>query len=58
MKNFKENIEGWQVPNELVEYRYRLGFEVNPNKGLTYTTNRTILIRNSEVLEFLGKTLL
>ncbi|MBS3096822.1 DUF1643 domain-containing protein [Candidatus Woesearchaeota archaeon] len=31
MKNFKENIEGWQVPNELVEYRYRLGFEVNPN---------------------------
>ncbi|TSC70239.1 MAG: hypothetical protein CEO12_443 [Parcubacteria group bacterium Gr01-1014_46] len=29
-----------------------LGFEVNPNKGLSYTTKRTILIRNSEILEF------
>ncbi|MEI8327544.1 MAG: NYN domain-containing protein [Candidatus Taylorbacteria bacterium] len=29
-----------------------LGFEVNPNKGISYTTNKTILIRNSEVLEF------
>ena len=29
-----------------------LGFETQPNKGLTYTANRTILIRNSEVLEF------
>ncbi len=29
-----------------------LGFEVNPNKGLSYTTKRTILIRNSEVMEF------
>jgi len=29
-----------------------LGFEVNPNKGISYTTKRTILIRNSEVLEF------
>ena len=29
-----------------------LGFETQPNKGLSYTTNRTILIRNSEVLEF------
>ncbi len=28
-----------------------LGFENSPNKGLSYTTNRTILIRNSEVLE-------
>ncbi|MBI3589089.1 MAG: NYN domain-containing protein [Candidatus Liptonbacteria bacterium] len=32
-----------------------LGFESQPNKGLSYTTSRTILIRNSEVLEF-GKT--
>lgn len=32
-----------------------LGFEMMPNKGLTYTTNRAILIRNSEVLEFAGK---
>jgi len=29
-----------------------LGFETQPNKGMTYTTNRTILIRNSEILEF------
>jgi len=28
-----------------------VGFEFNPNKGLSYTTNRTILIRNSEVVE-------
>ncbi|MEK7082189.1 MAG: NYN domain-containing protein [Patescibacteria group bacterium] len=28
-----------------------LGFETQPNKGISYTTNRTILIRNSEVLE-------
>ena len=35
-----------------------LGFELSPNKGLTYTTDRTILIRNSEVLEFLVKTLI
>lgn len=32
--------------------RIYLGFEMMPNKGLTFTTNRTILIRNSEVLEF------
>lgn len=29
-----------------------LGFEVMPNKGLTATTKRTILIRNSEVLQY------
>ncbi|MDP2676104.1 MAG: NYN domain-containing protein [bacterium] len=29
-----------------------LGFEAQPNKGISYTTNRTILIRNSEILEF------
>lgn len=29
-----------------------LGFENAPNKGLTATTERTILIRNAEVLEF------
>lgn len=28
-----------------------LGFEINPNRGLSYTANRTILIRNSEVIE-------
>lgn len=29
-----------------------LGFEAQPNKGLSYTTGRTILIRDAEVLEF------
>ena len=29
-----------------------LGFEIQPNKGISYTTNKTVLIRNSEVLEF------
>jgi len=29
-----------------------LGFESQPNKGLSFTTNRTILIRNSELFEF------
>lgn len=29
-----------------------LGFEAQPNKGLTFTTNRTLLIRNSEVFQF------
>jgi len=29
-----------------------LGFEAQPNKGLSYSTNRTILIRNSEVFEY------
>ncbi len=33
-----------------------LGFELNPNQGLTATTNRTILIRNSEVIEEVKKT--
>lgn len=30
-----------------------LGFELNPNKGLTATTNRTILFRNSEIMELI-----
>lgn len=29
-----------------------LGFEAQPNKGMTFTTNRTILIRNAELFEF------
>ncbi len=32
-----------------------LGFEVNPNKGLMYTCNRSIIIRNSEVLDAVRK---
>lgn len=31
-----------------------LGFENNPNKGLSYTADRTILLRNSEVIEALS----
>ncbi|PIS22873.1 hypothetical protein COT49_03135 [candidate division WWE3 bacterium CG08_land_8_20_14_0_20_40_13] len=33
-----------------------LGFEASPNKGLSYTTDRTILIRNHEVLEAVNLT--
>lgn len=33
-----------------------LGFEASPNKGLTYTTNRTILLRNPEVIATCPKT--
>lgn len=33
-----------------------LGFETNPNKGLTYTTNRTVLLRNHEVVEACSKS--
>ena len=46
-----------ELENQEIERIY-LGFEISPNKGLTYTTNRTILIRNSEVVEFIGKTLI
>jgi len=35
--------------------RIYLGFENSVNKGLTFTSSRTILIRNSEVVEFIGK---
>lgn len=34
-----------------------LGFETSPNKGLMFTTHRSIIIRNSEVLEFASKQL-
>ncbi len=40
------------LKNKDIERIY-LGFESQPNKGLTFTTNRTILIRNSEVAEFI-----
>lgn len=29
-----------------------LGFEIGPNKGLTFTCNKTILFRNSEILKY------
>lgn len=40
-----------EVTNRKVKCIY-IGFESKPNKGLSYTTNRTILIRNSELFEF------
>ncbi|MDP3697347.1 MAG: NYN domain-containing protein, partial [Candidatus Taylorbacteria bacterium] len=43
-----------ELRNQRIERVY-LGFESQPNKGLTATTNRTILIRNSELKEFLRK---
>ena len=39
-----------EVRRRGVEVAY-LGFESSPNKGLTYTTNRTILLRNPEVIK-------
>jgi uncharacterized LabA/DUF88 family protein len=40
-----------EVRNRNVSCIY-LGFEDNPNKGISFTTNKTILIRNSEIFEF------
>ncbi|MFA5026149.1 MAG: NYN domain-containing protein [Candidatus Shapirobacteria bacterium] len=34
-----------------------IGFETAPNKGMYYTTSRTILIRNSEILKYYQKPL-
>lgn len=31
-----------------------LGFEIQPNKGLSYTTNRMLLFRNAEILKACG----
>ena len=41
-----------ELKRRMVEIIY-LGFENNPNKGLTYTADRTILLRNPEVLKSL-----
>lgn len=38
-----------EIRKRKVEVVY-LGFERNPNKGLAYTTNKTILLRNPEIL--------
>ncbi len=40
-----------ELRNRKTEVIY-LGFENSPNKGLTFTTNKTILIRNSEILSY------
>lgn len=42
-----------EVRGRNVEIIY-LGFEQNPNKGLMYTTNRTILLKNAEILRACG----
>jgi uncharacterized LabA/DUF88 family protein len=33
-----------------------LGFESQPNKGLSYTTDKTILLRSSEIIGAIDKT--
>lgn len=43
-----------ELRNRKTEVIY-VGFENNPNKGMTYTTNKTILIRNSEILSYYDK---
>jgi len=45
--------EAKELREKNIEIIY-LGFEIGHNKGLSYTTDRTILIRNSEVLKFLS----
>ncbi|MFA5831764.1 MAG: NYN domain-containing protein [Candidatus Paceibacterota bacterium] len=40
-----------EVKKRFVQCVY-LGFETQPNKGLSYNTHRTILIRNAEIIEF------
>lgn len=40
-----------ELRNRKMEVIY-LGFENSPNKGITFTTNKTILIRNSEILSY------
>lgn len=40
-----------EATNRKVDCIY-VGFESQPNKGMSFTTKRTILIRNAEVLEF------
>lgn len=44
-----------ELKKRRVEVIY-LGFETNPNKGLTYTTNRAILLRNHEVVAIIQKS--
>lgn len=39
-----------EVKRRGIEIIY-LGFEISPNKGLAYTCNRTILLRNSEIID-------
>lgn len=43
-----------EIKNRDVKCIY-LGFESQPNKGMTFTSDRTILIRNSEIFNFENK---
>lgn len=43
-----------EIGNRNVKCLY-LGFESQPNKGMTFTADRTILIRNSEIFNFKNK---
>jgi len=43
-----------EIKNRDVKCIY-LGFESQPNKGMTFTSDRTILIRNSEISNFINK---
>ncbi len=45
----------YELKRRKVEVIY-LGFELSPNKGLTFTTNRTILLRNSEIVDVGNKS--
>ena len=42
-----------EVKNRGVQIVY-LGFEDKPNKGMSYNSHKTILVRNSEILKFLN----
>lgn len=44
-----------ELKNRNIKVIY-LGFETSPNKGLTYTADRTILLRNSEVIASIHET--
>ncbi|MEK7652357.1 MAG: NYN domain-containing protein [Patescibacteria group bacterium] len=44
-------INNVKKKNIIVVY---LGFEENQNKGISYNSNKTILIRNSEIIKFLN----
>lgn len=35
-----------------------VGFEINPNKGISYSASRTVLIRNSEIVDNYDKPLI
>jgi uncharacterized LabA/DUF88 family protein len=42
-----------EIRKRKVEVIYT-GFKINPNKGLIYTTNKTVLFKNSEILRACG----